>query len=173
MEEIGINAVCKLPYIGNQSVSRPVSQSVSHSVSQPINQSTNQLDLCCRPYLSHARFPNLIAVDKWAFSWVARCFGNETLYVSIYINKCRISIYHAYESYYAKLSSSYTTYNLEIWESLIYSIFFIFIIFLKLFIYLFIYLSRGIQFSRASLNGAPTKHKNKDIEKLKLDNQLS
>ena len=28
-----------------------------------------------------------------------------------------------------------------------------------LFIYLFIYLSRGIQFSRASLNGALTKHK--------------
>ena len=39
--------------------------------------------------------------------------------------------------------------------------------------YLFIYLSRGIQFSRASLNGALTKHKNKDIETLKLDNLLS
>ena len=37
----------------------------------------------------------------------------------------------------------------------------------------FIYLSRGIQFSRASLNGALTKHKNKDIESLKLNNQLS
>ena len=33
-----------------------------------------------------------------------------------------------------------------------------------------IYLSRGIQFSRASLNGALTKHKNKDIETLKLNN---
>ena len=32
------------------------------------------------------------------------------------------------------------------------------------------YLSRGIQFSRASLNGALTKHKNKDIKTLKLDN---
>ena len=32
------------------------------------------------------------------------------------------------------------------------------------------YLSRGIQISRASLNGALTKHKNKDIETLKLDN---
>ena len=42
-----------------------------------------------------------------------------------------------------------------------------------LFLLLFIYLSRGIQFSRASLNGALTKHKNKDIETLKLDNQLS
>ena len=42
-----------------------------------------------------------------------------------------------------------------------------------LFIYLFNliqYLSRGIQFSRASLNGALTKHKNKDIKTLKLDN---
>ena len=37
-----------------------------------------------------------------------------------------------------------------------------------LFIYLYIYLSRGIQFSRASLNGALTKHtKKKDIETLK------
>ena len=39
--------------------------------------------------------------------------------------------------------------------------------------YLFIliqYLSKGIQFSRASLNGALTKHKNKDIKTLKLDN---
>ena len=44
---------------------------------------------------------------------------------------------------------------------------------LKIFFYLFIYLSRGIQFSRASLNGALTKHKNKDIETLKLNNQLS
>ena len=42
-----------------------------------------------------------------------------------------------------------------------------------IFIYLFIYLSRGIRFSRASLNGALTKHKNKDIETLKLNNQLS
>ena len=32
------------------------------------------------------------------------------------------------------------------------------------------YLSRGMQISRASLNGALTKHKNKDIETLKLDN---
>ena len=32
------------------------------------------------------------------------------------------------------------------------------------------YLSRGIQFSRASLNGALTQHKNKDIKTLKLDN---
>ena len=32
------------------------------------------------------------------------------------------------------------------------------------------YLSRGIQFSRASLNEALTKHKNKDIKTLKLDN---
>ena len=39
--------------------------------------------------------------------------------------------------------------------------------------FLFIYLSSGIQFSRASLNGALTQHKNKDIETLKLDNQLS
>ena len=39
-----------------------------------------------------------------------------------------------------------------------------------LFIYLIQYLSRGIQFSRASLNGALTKHKNKDIKTLKLDN---
>ena len=31
-------------------------------------------------------------------------------------------------------------------------------------------LSRGIQFSRASLNGALTKHKNKDIKTLKLKN---
>ena len=31
-------------------------------------------------------------------------------------------------------------------------------------------LSRGIQFSRASLNGALTQHKNKDIKTLKLDN---
>ena len=29
------------------------------------------------------------------------------------------------------------------------------------------YLSRGIQFSRASLNGALTQHKNKDINALK------
>ena len=36
--------------------------------------------------------------------------------------------------------------------------------------YLFLYLSRGIQFSRASLNEALTKHKNKDIETLKLNN---
>ena len=43
----------------------------------------------------------------------------------------------------------------------------------NLFIYLFTYLSRGIQFSRASLNGALTKHKNKDFETLKLDDQLS
>ena len=35
---------------------------------------------------------------------------------------------------------------------------------------LFIYLFRGIQFSRASLDGALTKHKNKDIETLKLGN---
>ena len=41
-----------------------------------------------------------------------------------------------------------------------------------LFIYLFIYLSRGIQFSRASLNGVLTKHKNKDIKTLKLDNSV-
>ena len=39
-----------------------------------------------------------------------------------------------------------------------------------LFIYLIQYLSRGIQFSRASLNGALTKHKNKDIKTLKLEN---
>ena len=39
-----------------------------------------------------------------------------------------------------------------------------------LFIYLIQYLSWGIQFSRASLNGALTKHKNKDIKTLKLDN---
>ena len=46
--------------------------------------------------------------------------------------------------------------------------------FIYLFIYfLFIYLSRGIQFSRASLNGALTKHKNKDIETLKLNNQVN
>ena len=32
------------------------------------------------------------------------------------------------------------------------------------------YLSRGIQFNRASLNGALTKQKNKDIKTLKLDN---
>ena len=32
------------------------------------------------------------------------------------------------------------------------------------------YLSRGIQFSRASLNGALTQHKNKDIKTLKLKN---
>ena len=32
------------------------------------------------------------------------------------------------------------------------------------------YLSWGIQFSSASLNGALTKHKNKDIKILKLDN---
>ena len=32
------------------------------------------------------------------------------------------------------------------------------------------YLSRGIQFSRASLNGALTQHKNKDIKTLKLNN---
>ena len=30
--------------------------------------------------------------------------------------------------------------------------------------------SRGIQFSRASLNGALTQYKNKDIKTLKLDN---
>ena len=30
--------------------------------------------------------------------------------------------------------------------------------------------SRGIQFSRASLNGALTQHKNKDIKTVKLDN---
>ena len=38
------------------------------------------------------------------------------------------------------------------------------------FLFLIQYLSRGIQFSRASLNGALTKHKNKDIKILKLDN---
>ena len=32
------------------------------------------------------------------------------------------------------------------------------------------YLSRGIQFSRASLNGALTQHKNKGIKTLKLAN---
>ena len=32
------------------------------------------------------------------------------------------------------------------------------------------YLSRGIQFSRASINGALTQHKNKDIKTLKLEN---
>ena len=32
------------------------------------------------------------------------------------------------------------------------------------------YLSSSIQFSRASLNGALTKHKNRDIKTLKLDN---
>ena len=37
----------------------------------------------------------------------------------------------------------------------------------RIFIYLIQYLSRGIQFSRASLNGALTKHKNKDIKTLK------
>ena len=42
---------------------------------------------------------------------------------------------------------------------------------LSIFYFLFIYLSRGIQFSRASLNGALTKHKNKDIETIKLGNQ--
>ena len=42
-----------------------------------------------------------------------------------------------------------------------------------MFFFIIIYLSRGIQFSRASLNGALTKHKNKDIETLKLDNQIS
>ena len=42
----------------------------------------------------------------------------------------------------------------------------LFVIFLLFF--LIQYLSRGIQFSRASLNGALTKHKNKDIETLKL-----
>ena len=31
-------------------------------------------------------------------------------------------------------------------------------------------LSRGIQFSRANLNGALTKHKNKDIKTLNLEN---
>ena len=44
----------------------------------------------------------------------------------------------------------------------------LFVIFLLFF--LIQYLSRGIQFSRASLNGALTKHKNKDIKTLKLDN---
>ena len=38
------------------------------------------------------------------------------------------------------------------------------------FLYINQYLSRGIQFSRASLNGALTKHKNEDIKTLKLDN---
>ena len=37
-------------------------------------------------------------------------------------------------------------------------------------IFLIEYLSRGIQFSRASLNGDLTKHKNKDIKTLKLGN---
>ena len=37
-----------------------------------------------------------------------------------------------------------------------------------LFIYLIQYLSRGIQFSRASLNGALTQHKNKDIKTRQL-----
>ena len=36
--------------------------------------------------------------------------------------------------------------------------------------FLSMFLSRGIQFSRASLNGALTQHKNKDIKTLKLDN---
>ena len=44
------------------------------------------------------------------------------------------------------------------------------IYFIYFFIFLIQYLSRGIQFSRASLNGALTKHKNKDIKTLKLDN---
>ena len=39
---------------------------------------------------------------------------------------------------------------------------------LKFFFYQ--YLSRGIQFSRASLNGALTQRKNKDIKTLKLEN---
>ena len=38
------------------------------------------------------------------------------------------------------------------------------------YLFQYLYLSRGIQFSRASLNGALTKHKNKDIKTLKLDN---
>ena len=41
------------------------------------------------------------------------------------------------------------------------------------FFFLIQYLSRGIQFSRASLNGALTQHKNKDIKTLKLDNWFS
>ena len=44
---------------------------------------------------------------------------------------------------------------------------FIFFIFLVIYLFLIQYLSRGIQFSRASLNGALTKHKNKDIKTLK------
>ena len=32
------------------------------------------------------------------------------------------------------------------------------------------YLSRGVQFSRASSNGTLTQHKNKDIKTLKLEN---
>ena len=43
-------------------------------------------------------------------------------------------------------------------------------VFFIFFYFLILYLSRGIQFSRASLNGALTKHKNKDIKTLKLDN---
>ena len=38
---------------------------------------------------------------------------------------------------------------------------------IKRLFFLIKYLSRGIQFSRASLNGALTKHKNKDIKTLK------
>ena len=44
---------------------------------------------------------------------------------------------------------------------------------LYLFIYLIQYLSRGIQFSRASLNGALTKHKNKDFKTLKFDTVMT
>ena len=47
----------------------------------------------------------------------------------------------------------------------------IFRAYIYIYIFFFIqYLSRGIQFSRASLNGALTKHKNRDIKTLKLDN---
>ena len=38
------------------------------------------------------------------------------------------------------------------------------------FLYINQYLSRAIQFSRASLNGALTQHKNEGIKTLKLDN---
>ena len=47
----------------------------------------------------------------------------------------------------------------------VYSFFFLFFF---LFFFFIQYLSRGIQFSRASLNGALTKHKNKNIKNIKI-----